>query len=744
MSRNACLRFGCHLAFPGIVWLVAPEILMPDTPKHTNALVHEKSPYLLQHAHNPVDWLPWGEAAFEKARKEEKPVFLSIGYSTCHWCHVMERESFESEEVAALLNEKFVCVKVDREERPDVDLTYMTYAQAVNGGGGWPLSVWLTPELKPFFAGTYFPPEDKGGRMGFKSLCNKIAEVWRDERSGVLERSALSMQKLQEHLDAEQEHHDAPLEAVMRKVYDDISGSFDYHEGGFSGAPKFPRPSVLLLLWRLRGSLEESEANWAAAMVKTTLTHMAHGGIRDHIGGGFHRYSVDGYWHIPHYEKMLYDQAQLLTAYVEGFQGNGTAWFADIAREIVAYCERDLRHPDGGFFSAEDADSYTDDTKTKKGEGAFYVWKAAEIDALLGKEEGSIFRYAYGARRDGNARPESDPHGELTGLNTLFRAYSPKKTAEYFKLDEAKVADILARGRKTLFDARAKRPRPHLDDKVLTAWNGLMISGLAKSAGVLDEPEHLAMAKAAAQFLFDKLSNGGKDLRRSWREGASTVPAFAPDYAMLIQGLIDLYEASFEVKWLKWALDLQMEFDVKFGDADKGGYFSVSKTIANSVLQVKEDYDSAEPSPNSVAALNLLRLGHMLARDDLRAKGEKVLKLFGKSLEKSPFSMPVMVCALDGLHRGEMEIVLVGQPGEAGFDALAKEARKRCLPHAVLLHADGGEGQAFLSQKNEALAAMKPVNGKAAAYVCKNRACQAPVTSAEALAKLLDPAPPEQ
>lgn len=713
---------------------------MPDEPKkHTNALAKEKSPYLLQHAHNPVDWMPWGEEAFAKARKEEKPIFLSVGYSTCHWCHVMEHESFESEEVAALLNDSFVCVKVDREERPDVDLTYMTYAQAVNGSGGWPLSVWLTPELKPFFAGTYFPPEDRGGRMGFKSLLKKITDVWRDERAGVLERSTLSMQKLQEHLDSEQEAHDAPFDAVVRKAYDDAASGFDYHEGGFSGAPKFPRPSTMLMLWRLRATMkDEAEANWAAAMVKTTLTHMAHGGIRDHIGGGFHRYSVDGYWHVPHYEKMLYDQAQLLTAYIEGFQNNGVAFFADIAREIVAYCQRDLRHPDGGFFSAEDADSLAEAASPKKTEGAFYVWKASEIDELLGKEEGSIFRYAYGARRDGNARPESDPHGELSGLNTLFRAYSPKKTAEYFKLEEAKISDILERGRQKLFQARAKRPRPHLDDKVIVAWNGLMISGLAKSADVLGEPEHLVLARQCAQFLFDKLSTGGKDLRRSWREGAADVPAFAPDYALLIQGLLDLYEATFELKWLQWALQLQEEFDRSYEDAEKGGYFTVSKAIANSVLQVKEDYDSAEPSPNSVAALNLLRLGHMLARDDLRAKGEKVLNLFGKTLEQHPFSAPVMVSALDYQRNGEMEIVLAGSRDDAAFTALATEVRKRYLPHAVLLHADGGEGQQFLAQKNEALGAMKPVGGKPAAYVCVKRACKAPVTSVEALVKILD------
>jgi uncharacterized protein YyaL (SSP411 family) len=713
--------------------------------KHTNALAQETSPYLLQHAHNPVDWLPWGEVAFERARKEQKPIFLSIGYSTCHWCHVMERESFESEEVAAVLNEQFICVKVDREERPDVDLTYMTYAQAVNGGGGWPLSVWLTPELKPFFAGTYFPPEDRGGRMGFKSLCLKIAEVWKDERAGVLERSAASMQKLQEHLDDEQRHHEAAYEEVARKLYDDIAGSFDYHEGGFSGAPKFPRPSTLLVLWRLKAYLdskkEESDASWSAAMAKTTLMHMAKGGMHDQLGGGFHRYSVDGYWHIPHYEKMLYDQGQLLTAYLEGYQHLDVGYFVEVAKGIIGYCNRELRHPDGGYYSAEDADSYIDDTHTEKREGFFYVWKAAEIDELLGKEEGSIFRYAFGARRDGNARPESDPHGELTGTNTLFRAYTVKKTAEFFKVEPEKVEDIITRGMKVLLEARDKRPHPHLDDKVLTAWNGLMISGLAKAANVLGDKEHLESAKKCAQFIYDKLSNNGRELRRSWREGASTVPAFAPDYAMLIQGLLDLYEASFEIKWLKWAATLQDEFEAKCGDPEKGGYFSVSKSIPNSVLQVKEDYDSAEPSPNSVAALNLLRLGKMLADDTCRAKAEKVLKLFGHSLSKSPFSVPVMACALDFMQHGEMEIVLAGSPGDAGFDSLAAEVRKRYLPHAVILHADGGEGQQFLSMKNEALGAMKPVGGKAAVYVCRNRACQAPVTTVEALAKVLEPAP---
>jgi hypothetical protein len=712
-----------------------------ESPQHTNALINEKSPYLLQHAHNPVNWLPWGEEAFEKARKEGKPIFLSVGYSTCHWCHVMEHESFESEEVAAVLNEHFVSIKVDREERPDVDLTYMTYVQATNNGGGWPMNVWLTPELKPFFGGTYYPPEDKGGRMGFKKLLGEIQRVWAEDKDNVIARSAQSIEKLQTILNDEQQHHEVVFDTVGRSAYDAISNAFDYHEGGFSNSPKFPRPVTLSLLWRLKPWLNgtsESEAKWASSMIERTLISMAHGGMRDHVGGGFHRYSVDAYWHIPHFEKMLYDQGQLITAYIEGYQNTGIPFFADIARNTIAYVKRDMRHPDGAFFSAEDADSLAEADSTKKTEGAFYVWKASEIDELLGKEEGSIFRYAYGARRDGNARPESDPHEELKGLNTLFRAFSVKKTAEYFKLDDAKVDDLLTRGRKTLFEARTKRPRPHLDDKVLTAWNGLMISGLAKAGAVLHDSDSLTMANEAAQFLHDKLcGEPGKGLRRSWREGVSNVPAFATDYALLIQGLLDLYESGFDSKWLQWAAQLQAEFDNAYWDKEHGGYFSVNQTIPNSVLSVKEDYDGAEPSPNSVAALNLLRLGAMLGREEFKAQAAKVIKLLGKSMEKSPFSVPVMVAAFDFQTHGNMEIVLAGTKGEAGFEALAKAVRTKFLPHAVLLHADGGEGQGFLAGKNEAIAGMKPLGDKAAAYVCRNQACQAPVTSVEALEKLL-------
>jgi len=716
----------------------------PAKPQHTNALAREKSPYLLQHAHNPVNWMPWGDEAIAKAKAEDKPIFLSSGYSTCHWCHVMERESFENEETAKLINDNFIPVKVDREERPDVDITYMTYVQAASGGGGWPMSVFLTPDLKPFFGGTYFPPENTSGRIGFKNLLKELNKAWREDREKVLASSARSITKLQEHLDGENTGAEVKTDAVIQTAYDNLASSYDYHEGGFSGAPKFPRSSSINLLLRihhawLKDEARKSECEWAAEMSVRTLRAMAGGGIWDHVGGGFHRYSVDGYWHIPHYEKMLYDQGQLLWAYAEGHLITGSPFLAETAQEIVAYVQRDLRHRDGGFFSAEDADSYAALGDDHKREGAFYVWKAAEIDELLGKEDGSIFRYGYGARRDGNARPESDPHNELTGMNTLFRAFSVKKTAEYFKKTPEEVKPILDRGLKLLFEARSKRPRPHLDDKIITAWNGLMISGLARAGAALGDVGFLKLAADAAQFIHDQLcAQPGKDLHRSWREGERGPKAFAIDYACLIHALIDLYQAGFDVKWLQWAAALQTEMDSLFLDKDKGGYYSVHTDMAHSVLRIKEDYDGAEPSPNSLAALNLGRLAAMLDSKAHAEQAEKIVTLFGSTLQSSPSAVPVLVQAADFLHRGKQQIVLAGDKTSPEFQALAKVVHSRLLPNAVLLHADGGAAQTWLGSQNEALAAMQPISGKPAAYVCQNYTCLAPVTEAAALEKLLE------
>ncbi|MEN3943394.1 thioredoxin domain-containing protein [Prosthecobacter sp. SYSU 5D2] len=713
------------------------------TPKHTNALIREKSPYLLQHAHNPVNWLPWGDEAIARAKAEDKPIFLSSGYSTCHWCHVMERESFENEEIAAYINEHFIPVKVDREERPDVDLTYMTYVQAASGGGGWPMSVFLTPDLKPFFGGTYFPPENAQGRIGFKNLLIELQKAWMEDREKVLASSDRSISKLQEYLDGENADTPVETDALVQKAYDDLSSSYDYHEAGFSSAPKFPRSSPISLLLRIhlawqKDEARKSEADWAAEMSVKTLRAMANGGMWDHVGGGMHRYSVDGYWHIPHYEKMLYDQGQLLWAYADGYLITQSPFLADVARDIVTYVVRDMRHEKGGFYSAEDADSYAQEGDDHKKEGAFYVWKASEIDEILGKEEGSIFRYSFGARRDGNARPESDPHNELTGLNTLFRAFSIKKTAEFFKKTPEEILDIQARGLKLLFEARAKRIRPHLDDKIITAWNGLLISGLARAGAALGEASFLKLAAEAAQFLHDELcATPGKGLHRSWRAGERGPKGFAADYASLIHGLLDLYQAEFDAKWLQWAAALQEEMDSLFLDKKNGGYYSVHTDMAHSVLRIKEDYDGAEPSPNSLAALNLARLAAMLDHKAYADEAAKIITLFGKTLQESPAAVPVLVMAADFLERGKQQIVLAGDKSSPEFQALAAIVHHRLLPHAVLLHADGGAGQAWLGSKNEALAAMQPVNGKPAAYVCQNYTCQAPVTSGEALEKLL-------
>jgi len=714
------------------------------TPKHTNALAQEKSPYLLQHAHNPVNWLPWGEAAVAKAKAEDKPIFLSSGYSTCHWCHVMERESFENEEIAQMINDHFVPVKVDREERPDVDLTYMTYVQAASGGGGWPMSVFLTPDLKPFFGGTYYPPENKDGRIGFKNLLIELNKAWHEEREKINASSERSIVKLQEHLDGENTGASVETEAMLQKAYDELASNYDYHEGGFSGAPKFPRSTSINLLLRihhawLKHPEKKSEGDWATEMSFRTLKAMANGGIWDHIGGGFHRYSVDSYWHIPHYEKMLYDQGQLLWAYAEGYLVTGAPFLADVTRQIVSYAQRDLRHADGGFFSAEDADSFGKLGDAHKTEGAFYIWTAAEIDALLGKENGSLFRYAYGARRDGNARPESDPHGELKGTNTLFRAFSIRKTAEFFKKTPEEVQTIVDSGLKILFEARTQRPRPHLDDKIITAWNGLMISGLARAGAALNEPKFIELASEAAQFLHDQLcAQPGIGLHRSWRQGERGPKAFAMDYAALIHALIDLYQAGLNVKWLQWAVALQSEMDTHFLDKDKGGYYSVHTDMAHSVLRIKEDYDGAEPSPNSLAALNLARLSAMLDQQVYADEAKKIITLFGTTLESSPSAVPMLVLAADFLHRGKQQIVLAGDSAAPDFQTLLSVIRGRLLPTAVLLHVDGGSAQTWLGSHNEALASMQPVNGQSAAYVCQNHTCQAPVTDPAALEKLLD------
>jgi uncharacterized protein len=731
-----------------------------ETPA-TNRLAREKSPYLLQHAHNPVDWLPWGEEAFAKARRENKPIFLSIGYSTCHWCHVMAHESFESEDVAAIMNREFVNIKVDREERPDVDRVYMTFVQATTGGGGWPMSVWLTPELKPFVGGTYFPPVDRYGQPGFSKVLERIAAAWKQDHEKIAEQGTRIIAALAQ-AEAGGGEAPAPLGAeTLDAAYQQIARSYDAHEGGFGTAPKFPRPVTLNFLFRIFARARESASGkHALEMNLFTLRKMAAGGMHDHLGGGFHRYSVDGFWHVPHFEKMLYDQAQLTVAYLEAFQITREPLFEEVARDILDYVRRDMTAQEGGFFSAEDADSEIPvavvyDRRPsnpeagaepsgghrpplqKKAEGAFYVWSKRELDEALGSAAG-VFNYHYGVQPDGNVPPVADPHAEFTGKNILIELQTVAETAKHFKKEEAEVRELLTKSRATLLALRAKRPRPHLDDKIITAWNGLIISAFARGAQVLDDPAYLEAATRAATFVRTQLyDESRKILVRNFREGRSEVEGFADDYAFVIQGLLDLYAASFDVSWLQFALELQETQDRLFLDQERGGYFSGTGRDASILLRMKEDNDSAEPAASSVAALNLLRLAQFRDEKLWRERADKTINAFNSQISHFASAMPQMLVALDFSLGKPRQIVVAGQRDSKETAALLKEVRRHFLPNKVLLLADGGNGQRYLEDKLEALRGMKPIDGKPTAYVCENFACQAPVTDPAALRELL-------
>ncbi len=724
-----------------LILLVTPIHLAADSSaiviQHTNRLAGEKSPYLLQHAHNAVDWYPWGEEAFAKARTENKPIFLSIGYSTCHWCHVMAHESFESEEIAAVMNREFVNIKVDREERPDVDRVYMTFVQATTGSGGWPMSVWLTPNLQPFVGGTYFPPTDQGGRPGFKSVLEKIAAAWKQDHEKIVQQGSRIVDALRQAQGAAApEGKMGP--GALDQAYDQMAQTFDAKEGGFGTAPKFPRPVIFNFLTRFYARAPQSEkGKHALEMDLFTLRKMAAGGMHDHLGGGFHRYSVDQYWHVPHFEKMLYDQAQLAGAFLDAFQITRDADLETTARDVLDYVARDMTAKEGGFFSAEDADSLLQKGKPEHAEGAFYVWTEKEIKNALGYSAG-IFNFHYGVEPDGNALAQSDPQGEFRGKNILIQRHAIAETAKQFKKSEDNVRQLLAEARKKLSGLRDKRPRPHLDDKIITAWNGLMISAFARGGAVLDDPHYVERAARAAQFVRANLwDEKNQTLYRSFRGGRSRVEGFADDYAFLIQGLLDLYEASFQVKWLKFAVTLQEVQDKLFLDEKEGGYFSTTGRDKSVVLRMKDDNDGAEPAASSVAALNLLRLAQIRGSAEFRELAASTVGAFQAILSRYPSAMPQMLVALDYQSGRERQIVIAGKPDAPDTRALLSEVSRHFLPNKIVLLADGAEGQRYLEQKLEAISDMSMIKGKAAAYVCENFTCQAPVTEPDALARLL-------
>ncbi|MBS0631097.1 MAG: thioredoxin domain-containing protein [Verrucomicrobia bacterium] len=717
-----------------------------------NALATEKSPYLLQHADNPVQWLPWGEAAFAKARAEQKPIFLSIGYSTCHWCHVMAHESFENEAVAALLNESFISIKVDREERPDVDKVYMTYVQALTGHGGWPLSAWLTPELKPFFGGTYFAPEDRQGRAGFPTILRAIAKGWREERDKLVAEGDRVLGTLREHAaenakrqrgtgtESAQELVVAAGEA-FEKGFQYFYEAFDATNGGFGGAPKFPRASNLSFLLRcaaLQGTASPLGVE-AVNMTAATLRAMARGGIHDHVGGGFHRYSVDEGWFVPHFEKMLYDQAQIAVNCLDAKQASGDERFAWMARDIFEYVARDLTSPHGGFYTAEDADSAL--AGGGHAEGAFYVWTADELRAVLGADYAFAAAH-FGVVENGNVPAQLDPQGEFTGKNILTQRRSLAETAREAGLSLEQANDRLLAGLEKLRAARATRPRPLLDDKIVTANNGLMISALARGAQVLDGDEAaglLRAAKRAAEFVERELYDSGRGvLYRCWREGRGAAEGFAEDYAYLIQGLLDLYEASFELRWLQWAMRLQATMDARFWDEADGGYFNSAAGDAHLVLRLKEDYDGAEPAPGSVAALNLLRLAGLLHDDVLRTRGRAACEALRGQWGKAPQALPQLLCALELALEPPRQILLAGDPMAEKFRALVAVAHEKTGPRRLLLAITRETDRAWWGAKAPWLAAVQlPAAGHATAQVCEGNVCQVPVGEPQELREIL-------
>ena len=690
-----------------------------------NRLRHEKSPYLLQHAHNPVDWYPWGEEAFEKARREDKPIFLSIGYSTCHWCHVMAHESFENPETAAVMNELFVNIKLDREERPDVDRVYMTFVQATSGGGGWPMSVWLQPDLKPIAGGTYFPPDDRYGRQGFVSVCRTIDQAWQNDREKVLAQGDRILTALRDHAQPDRSPAGSgvtvPSEDVLRSAVQTLASVFDSEWGGFGNAPKFPRPVTLALLAVAQARLSGEEGAQARAMMLTTLDRMAAGGMYDHLGGGFHRYSVDKFWHVPHFEKMLYDQAQLAIAYLEAHQITGEERYSTVLRETLAYVRRDLTSPEGGFYCAEDADSLLAAGHPEHAEGAFYVWTKTEIDAALKPERAAAFCDWYDVQTDGNSPAESDPHGEFTGKNILFhsRTDQPNEETQY----------TLTKAKRALFDLRAKRPRPHLDDKIVTAWNGLMISAYARAHQTLGDTAYLESARRAVDFIRTRLYRQADGiLLRSYRQGPAASEGFADDYAFLIQGLLDLYEAGFDTAHLLWAERLQEKQDELFYDAEHGGYFSSTSHDPNVLLRLREDHDGAEPSASSVSALNLNRLANLRGRDKLRQRAAATVAAFGAAQNpaRTTQTMPLMLVALDALSTLPRQIVVTGQLYQGATRGMLRKIGRRYMPNRALLLADGSEGQREIARRLPYLEAVTPINGQVTAYLCKNGACQLP------------------
>ena len=669
-----------------------------------NHLAHESSPYLLQHAGNPVDWYPWGEDAIARAKAEDKPIFLSIGYSACHWCHVMEHESFENEAIAQLMNEHYVCIKVDREERPDLDQIYMNAVQLMTGRGGWPMSVFLTPDLKPFYGGTYWPPTSRGGMPGFDQVLTAVNDAWLNRREQALEQAESLVDHLAGMASGPAEPKDLPPGLVARAAAAMLR-TFDHEHGGFGGAPKFPHPMDLGLLARswFRNRDEET-----LHVITYTLDKMAAGGIYDHLGGGFHRYSTDARWLVPHFEKMLYDNALLVPCYLEGFLITGNADYARVARETCDYVLREMTDAAGGFYSTQDADS-------EGVEGKFFVWTPDEVETVLGKEAAEEFCHAYNVTPQGNFEH---------GLSILNLPHRLADVATAYLKSEEELRQSLADSRAKLLEVRQQRVHPGLDDKLLVAWNGMMIDALAQAAGVLDEPRYLQAAQRAAEFVLTQMRSENGQLLHSWRHGTAKLDAYLDDYTCLANGLISLYEADFDERWLQAAISLVDEVLARFADAERGGFFFTATDHEELITRQKDFYDNAVPSGNSMAALALLRLAKLTGRPDYLTAAEATLKAAAGLIERAPQAAGQMLQALDLFNGPTPEIVIVGNVQHADTAAAVASLRKHFLPNKVVACREEPTSSGPLAPLFEGKASQ---GEEPAVYVCQDFACQAPV-----------------
>ena len=683
------------------------------TDEHTNRLIHETSPYLLQHAHNPVDWYPWSEEAFEKAKKENKPVLLSIGYSACHWCHVMERESFENEKIAALMNELFVNIKVDREERPDLDEIYMNAVQMLTGRGGWPMTMFLTPEGKPFYGGTYFPPEDRQGMPGFPRILQGVAQAYR-ERPADVEKSVAQILETLHHMAESQPSENDFAPGIIAESCEKIARAYDSENGGLGQAPKFPNPGVYELFLRY---YSESGDERYLTMVAQTLSKMAQGGIYDHVGGGFHRYSVDAKWLVPHFEKMLYDNAQLLRIYSQAYVITREPLYKTVVEESAGYLLREMHQPEGGFYSTQDADSEGE-------EGKFFVWTLAEIDALLGAEDGEVFARMYDVTEEGNFEEKNILHPILT----------VDQANKFFRKEKSEIEALLARTKEKLFTAREKRIKPFRDEKIIAAWNGLLLSGLAEAIKITGASSCLEASRRTVEFIFGRMFRDGY-LLHVYKDGQAKLRGYLDDYAFVALGLLDLYEVLLDRSLIDRAMELVDIMLREFWDERGGGLFYTGKSHVPLISRAKPVFDASIPSGNAIAAQLLLRLYHLVGAEDYHTRAETILRSYYDAMVSQPFGFAHMLCALDQYLHPAKEIVIVGERSDARTTDLIKEIHSLYLPNKAVQVFAPGES---LEKVSPLMVGKQQIDGRPTAYVCQNFTCSAPVTSWAELKRLLE------